>query len=121
MSAIPRIIVGPGISIKRSLKVALSVDGPPFLLTYRAYTHVRAECGGSDKAAWRWLGQRAKYGSRPLFVNVENPDGTSHTIALAPRGWSPEKRKGYVGGLDETLEAEFGEVSRIWNPDEVAS
>jgi hypothetical protein len=96
--------------------------GPPFLLTYRAYTHVRAECGGSNKAAWHWLAQPAKYGSQPLLVNLENADGTSHTVALAPMGWSREKLLGYMGGLGETLREEFGEVSRIWNPDqEVAS
>lgn len=120
MSAIPRISVGPGVSMKRSLKAALAADGPALLITARAYSHVRAECG-SDQAAWHWLAQRARYGSRPIFVNVEDPDGTSTTVALAPHGWTPEKLAGYVGGLGEMLEEEFGEVSRVWNPDQEAS
>ena len=68
MTAIPRVFIPPGASTKRCLKIALAEPGPPFLLTYRAYTPVRAECDGSDKAAWHWLGQRAKYGSRRLCV-----------------------------------------------------
>jgi hypothetical protein len=121
-AAIPRVLIPPGASTKRCLKIALAQPGPPFLLTYRAYTHVRAECGGSDQAAWHWLAQRAKYGTRPLFVNIEAQDGTSHTIALAPLGWSHEKLKGFIGGLGDVLKEEFGEVLRIWNPgQEVAS
>jgi hypothetical protein len=36
--------------------------------------------------------------------------------------WSQEKLLGCMGGLGAILEEEFGEVSRVWNPDqEVAS
>ena len=116
MSVAPRLLVGPGVSMKKALQAALAVDGPPFLLTTAAYQQVRAECGGSDEVAWRWLAQRAKYGTRPLLVNIEQPNGESTTVVLAPHGWSQERLAGYAGGLAETLEQELGEVARIWNP-----
>lgn len=107
--------------MKAALKAVLTVEGPPYLLTHNAYQHLRAEFAGDAAAAWRWLAQRVKYGSRPVFVNIEFDDDTSRTVALAPLGWTHERLAGYVAGMHETLEQEYGEISRWWNPDEVAS
>ena len=39
----------------------------------------------------------------------------STTVAIAPKGWSEERLAGYIGGIHEELEEQFGPATiRAW-------
>jgi hypothetical protein len=118
MGATPRILVGPGISAKASLAPAIAAGGPPMALTSRMFRMLSDECGGSV-TAMAWLAKRVSYATKPTLVNLEMDSGESKTIVLAPRDWTQEKTAGFIAGLHDEIEAEFGHVSRVYSLDQM--
>jgi hypothetical protein len=81
-------------------------------VTHRAWSHLRRDCGG-DKRAAQWLASLATEAGKVVAVNFELKDGGSRTMFLAPKDWSEEKLRGYIGGLGEEVEAIFGPVAGV--------
>jgi hypothetical protein len=91
--------------------------GVPVVLTARMLLDLSEELGDYERAT-AWLIELATETGKPAAVNVPTGDDTSTTVLLAPRGWSDEKLKGWVGGMHEELAALFGEASiRAWGKD----
>lgn len=84
-------------------------SGVPMVLTFAALRDLGRELGGPEKAA-AWIMEQVKAAGKPLGVNIPTADGGSETVFYAPDGWTQERLAGWVGGMGETLEAEFGAV-----------
>jgi hypothetical protein len=81
--------------------------GSTVSLTHRMFADLAAELGDHD-AACRWLVDLAQEVDRPVLVNMPTGPDTSTTVALAPFWWGEERLRGYVGGLREEIEEQFG-------------
>jgi hypothetical protein len=110
--------VEPG-TIRTLIRATLKA-GKPVMLTTRAFRTLTAESGGRQDRALAFLVKHGGEANRPILLNLENPDGTSQTVALA-RGWSQERLMGYVAAMHQELEEEFGEVARMYSLDKEAS
>ena len=65
-----------------------------------------AELGGHEEAM-RHLLRVSENTNRPIGVNFPTPEG-SRTAFVAPRSWTQERLRGWVGGRHEGIEAMFG-------------
>ncbi|MCC7107124.1 MAG: hypothetical protein IT307_18485, partial [Chloroflexi bacterium] len=93
--------VRPSQAIKAAAKFA-----PMLVVTSRAFNYLVAELGRTRKAL-RHLFRCAEKAGRPVGVNLPSPTG-SQTYFMAPRGWTPERLRGWVGAKHQELEAQFG-------------
>jgi hypothetical protein len=50
---------------------------------------------------------------RVLMLNIPDRDGSSHTVTLAPPGWTQERLQGYIAARHEELEEAFGQIAHI--------
>jgi hypothetical protein len=86
---------------------ATARTGPLVILSDRAFRDLQAELGGLE-AAMAHLLRVASNVNKPLGINLETGEGTSSTAFVAPRSWSQERLKGWVGGHHEVLSEMFG-------------
>lgn len=83
-------------------------------LTHRMLRDLEQELGGYKRAV-KWLVKLATETGRPITVNLPTGPNTSTTVAIAPKGWTDERLRGYIGGIHEELEATFGPATlRAW-------
>ena len=83
-------------------------------LTAAMFHDLATEVGGHD-AACRWLIDLATETNRPITVNVPTGKDTSTTTAIAPKSWTEERLRGWIGGMHEELEEQFGPAAiRAW-------
>lgn len=108
----------PGM-IRDAIKATLRA-GKPVLLTHRSWLLLIRESGGRQERALQFLMKQGGKANIPVLLNLEFDDGTSKTISLA-RGWTEERLAGYMAGLHQELEAEFGEVERVYSLNERAA
>ena len=110
MSGVLRVEVDPtGVSLAETIAEAARVV--PFLvLTGRMFADLATELG-SDDAASRHLLTVAESVDMPIAVNGATGPGASTTIVVAPRSWTPERLRGWIGGKHEALTAMFGEAT----------
>jgi hypothetical protein len=87
---------------------ATARTGPLVILSDRAFRELQAELGGLEPAV-RHLLRVAENVGKPLGVNMATGEGTSSTAFIAPRSWSEERLRGWIGGHHQELEAMFGE------------
>jgi len=80
--------------------------GPMVLLTARMFGELVAELG-SMEAAMRHLLRVSENTNKPIGANFPTPEG-SRTAFIAPRSWSQERLRGWVGGRHEDIAAAFG-------------
>ena len=107
MSQTLRIEVDPTeVSLAETIAAAAAV-ARFLILTHQMFGHLAVELG-SDEAATRYLLTVAEAVARPFAVNVETGESTSTTASIAPRAWSQERLKGWIGGHRAELEAMFG-------------
>ncbi len=86
-------------------------------LTHRMLRDLEQELGGYKRAV-KWLVKLATETNRPITVNLPTGPDTSTTVAIAPKGWSDERLRGFVGGIHQELEEQFGPASiRQWGND----
>ena len=112
MTATMRITADPqAVPMSRAIE-RLAPSVPLFCLSHRALADLARELGSERRAA-RWLARLAGKLGRPILVNARTGDGTSSTIAVAPRDWTEERLLGWLGGHHAVLEEEFGPVARI--------
>lgn len=81
--------------------------GPLVCLTGRLFRDLSDELGGTEPAM-RHLMRVSENAQKPVAVNFETAEDASQTVVLAPRNWTPERLKGWIGGHHEALEAMFG-------------
>jgi hypothetical protein len=79
---------------------------PLLMLTGRAFAELVAELGGHD-AAMRHLLRVSERVNRPIGCNFPTPEG-SRTAFVAPRSWSQERLRGWVGGKHQEIAEAFG-------------
>lgn len=108
-------------SSMRDLLRAMSRTSVPLMLTNAAYRHLREESDASDSSALNYLVKMATQAGRPVFVNLEQADGTSETIAISPKFWTGERLAGHVAVLRDELGELFGEISGVRSLDQEAS
>ena len=114
MSKAARLMIDPStLSMAASIRAAAQA-GPLLVLTTRALRDLAHELGGHDRAAECLLTIVEEIG-RPVAVNLERENG-SHTVFIAPRGWSDERLRGWIAGHHADLEAELGEIVRMGLP-----
>ncbi len=107
MGAAARFLVDTDAVKPTALLRAAAEAGTTVGLTHRMLADLEAELGGMEPAV-EWLVGLATLTGRPCFVNLPNGKDTSTTVALAPKGWGAERLAGYVGGMAEHLERQFG-------------
>jgi hypothetical protein len=107
-----RVVVGDGASMTAAIMALAGSSAPLAVLTTAALRHLVHELGSHERAV-RFLVWTAERTAKPIGVNVENGDGRSRTVFLAPRTWSRERLRGWIAGHHELLGAEFGEIERI--------
>jgi hypothetical protein len=90
----------------KAVKVA-AWAGPLVILTERALRDLADELGGYE-AALRHLLRVAENVGKPIAANVETGEGCSSTMFVAPRCWTPDRLRGWIGGHHEAFEAMFG-------------
>jgi len=83
-------------------------------LTHRMLRDLEQELGGYKRAC-KWLIALATETNRPITINLPTGPDSSTTVAIAPKTWSEEKLRGWIGGMHEELEAMFGPATlRAW-------
>jgi hypothetical protein len=93
------------ISTSKAISAAARM-APLLILTARAYLDLAHELG-SDKAAMRHLLRVSERVNRPVGCNFPTPEG-SRTAFIAPRSWTQERLRGWVGGHYEDIADAFG-------------
>jgi hypothetical protein len=78
------------------------------------YRELRQELRSIEAVA-KWAAALATRLGRPVLINIPDWDGSSHTVTLSPRDWSPERLQGYVAGRHEELAEAFGPIERLRN------
>ena len=86
---------------------AAARSAPLLVASHRAFRDLAAELGGHDEAT-RHLLAVATAVDAPIAVNVARDGGESTTACIAPKGWTEEKLRGWIGGKREAIEALFG-------------
>jgi len=83
-------------------------------LTHRMMADLAEELGGYKRAC-KWLIALATETNRPITINLPTGPDTSTTVAIAPKSWSEDKLRGWIGGMHEELEEMFGPAAiRAW-------
>ena len=93
--------VSPSRAIGRAARSA-----PLLILTGRMFGELADELGGQE-AAMHHLLRISERTNRPIGCNFKTPEG-SRTAFVAPRSWSQERLRGWVGGKHEDIAAAFG-------------
>jgi hypothetical protein len=90
---------------------AAAQRGSPIVLTWRTYRALVDDLGSPEVAAEFLVDLVCQLG-RPVLLNTPSPtgDGATVTQLIAPPGWTHEKGCGYLAGLKDELEREFGPV-----------
>lgn len=86
--------------------------GPMVCLTGRLFDDLADELGGTEDAMCHLL-RVAEDVQKPVLVTFETGEGTSRTVALAPRSWTQERLQGWVAGHREAIEALFGTATPV--------
>ena len=98
-------------AVRPSEAIAAAARHVPFLvITDRLFGDLAHELGGPD-AAIRHLLAVATAVDAPIAVNVARDGGGSTTACIAPKGWTEEKLRGWIGGKREAIEALFGRAT----------
>lgn len=95
---------------------ATARTGPLVCLTGRLFNDLVAEMGSTD-AAMRHLLRVSENVQKPVLVNFETGGGASRTVALAPRSWTQERLRGWIGGRHDAIEAMFGQATLVAEED----
>jgi hypothetical protein len=103
------LLVGDGLAAQAL--TAASEMVPLMVLTGRMWRQLAAELGGEDVAA-EWLLALAERRNRPIAVNFADGPERSQTCSIAPRAWTEERLKGWIGGFGAELVEMFGAVER---------
>jgi hypothetical protein len=74
----------------------------------------------SVEAVARWATALTIRLDRVLMLNIPDRDGSSHTVTLAPPGWTQERLQGYIAARHEELEEAYGPIARIGRGPEAA-
>ena len=112
MSRTLRVTADPTtVSLAASIRAMASV-APLFVISVRALGDLADELGSMDAAA-TFLFELAEANNKPIGVNLPAPDGASKSVFIAPRTWTDDRLRGWIGGHGAELEAEFGEVTRM--------
>jgi len=83
-------------------------------LTHRMLRDLEQDLGGYKRAC-KWLIALATETNRPITINLPTGSDTSTTVAIAPKSWSEDKLRGWIGGMHEELEEMFGPAAiRAW-------
>ena len=83
---------------------------PLLVIGGQMFSDLADELGGMD-AATRHLLAVAEAVDMPIAVNVERGEDASTTAVIAPRSWTQERLRGWIGGKhDEPVEL-FGAAS----------
>ncbi len=99
------------VSMAASIR-ATAQAAPLFVISVRALGDLAAELRSMD-AAVTFLLELAEANTKPIGVNLPSADGASKSVFIAPRAWSDERLRGWIGGHGAELEAEFGTVTRM--------
>ncbi len=86
---------------------AAARSAPLLVVSHHAFNDLCAELGGEEPAA-RHLARVATNTGKPIAANLPTGEGTSTTVFISPKGWTPERLRGWVGGHHAELEAMFG-------------
>src|SRR5688572_2600423 len=84
---------------------AAARSAPLLVVTHHAFTDLAHELGGDEQAA-RHLARVATNTGRPIAANLPTGEGST-TVFIAPKGWTPERLRGWVAGKHVELEAMF--------------
>jgi hypothetical protein len=88
--------------------IAAAARGPSLLIvSARAFDELTTELGGIEAATEHLLRVATKT-NRPIAVNFPTAEGESSTACIAPKGWTPERLRGWLGGKREGIEGLFG-------------
>ena len=79
---------------------------PLLVVSHRAFRDLADELGGEEHAA-RHLARVATNTGRPIAANLPTATGST-TVFVSPKGWTPERLQGWVGGHHAELEEAFG-------------
>ena len=102
-----RIEVDPT-AVSLAATIAEAARVAPFLVIGATmFANLADELGGTD-AATRHLLAVAEAVDTPIAVNVERGEDASTTAIIAPRSWTQDRLRGWVGGKREAIEAMFG-------------
>ena len=93
------------LSTSKAISAAAQV-APLLILTARAFNDLAHELG-SDTAAMRHLLRVSETVNKPIGCNFPTPEG-SRTAFVAPRSWTQERLRGWVGGHHEHIVDAFG-------------
>ena len=86
--------------------------GPLVVLTGRLFRDLSDELGGTE-SAMRHLLRVSENAQKQIAVNFETGEGTSRSVFLAPRSWTPERLQGWVAGHHDTIKAMFGAATSV--------
>jgi hypothetical protein len=76
------------------------------MLSGRMFRELVAEFGGEEPALRKLL-RICERTNKPMGINIETDDG-SRSVFIAPRSWTQERLRGWVGGRHEDINAMFG-------------
>jgi hypothetical protein len=110
MSRVLRVTVDPTSASLAETIAAAAPHVPLLVLTGRMFIDLAAELGGDD-AATRHLLAVAESVDTPVAVNFATDAEASTTAMIAPRSWTRERLRGWIGGKHEILTAMFGEAT----------
>jgi hypothetical protein len=112
MSRSPRVSINAAAVSPARAIAATARTGPLVVLTGRIFNDLAAELGGVE-GAMRHLLRVAENVQKPIGVNFETGAGTSRSVFLAPRSWTPERLRGWVAGKHAQIEAMFGAATPV--------
>ena len=98
-----------GASGGRAVSAAVA---PLLVLTARALDDLAEELGGPEASAG-WLAELAQGVGRPIGVNLPTGADTGSTAFIAPRSWSQERLRGWIGARHAELGLELGMAARV--------
>ena len=106
MSAPLRVTIDAA-TVSPSKAITAAVRGTSLVvLTARIFGELAAELG-STEAAMRRLLRVCERVNKPIGVNFPSDNG-SRTVFLAPRSWTQERLRGWVGGRHQDIADAFG-------------
>ena len=94
-------------AIRQAARVA-----PLLVVKQRAFADLATELGSMEAAVGELL-SIAESVNRPVAVNMPTGADASSTVFISPRGWTEERRRGWIGGRHAELEGAFGRVTRL--------
>lgn len=105
MSTTLRVTLGETAGTAAAIEAA-ALAGPMVVLTERTYRVLTAELG-DHAAAMGFLLRVSEEADKPIGVNFPTPEG-SRTCFLAPRGWTQDRLRGWIGARHEEIAEVFG-------------